>query len=171
MVGYIKGYDICNVTKRKIEKEEFLSEIQIKDSKIKEKIINVLENKGCVYGLKKKGIFKAIYIFDNKKVDNKKVLKFNKSLYVEEARDKKEQFEKAIIEELKEKVTMEEVSKVDWGDIEIEPNKIAGFSGLTFSVCISLGIIYGMLFDNLALGISFGVAIGLCFGAVVKSKK
>lgn len=171
MIGNIKGYDICNITTRSIKKEELLSEIKTEDSEIKEEIITVLKNKGYICGLKKKGILKAIYLFEHIQEHNKKILKYNKSLYVEDTKDKKEQFEKIIIEELKEKVNWGEFSKVIWNDMEIEPNESQGFSGLTFSICISLGVIYGIVFDNLAIGLLFGVAIGSCFGAVVKKKK
>ena len=58
-----------------------------------------------------------------------------------------------------------------WNDIEIEPNTVNGFSGFTFSMWLSLGVLYGIIFDNLVLGLLFGVGIGLCFGTTVKKKK
>lgn len=38
IVGHIKGYDICNITKKNIEKQGFFSQIESMDSKIKEEI-------------------------------------------------------------------------------------------------------------------------------------
>lgn len=169
--GNIEGYKVCNVTNKSIEKENYINDLQKIDSNIKEKIINVLENKGHIYGLEKMNSLKAVYIFDNIKDNNKKVVVFNKLLYVEDAKDKMNEFEKIIIEELKELVNWGECSKVIWNDIEIEPNNANAFSFPTFSMCISLGLLYGIIFDNLAIGLLFGVSIGSCFGAVVKRKK
>lgn len=169
MIGYIKGYDICNITNKKLDKEEFLSELIKLDSNLKNKILKVLNDNGYVIGLKKKKVLKVVYIF---KMDiQQKILKYSESLATKDIEIKTiENFEKAIIEELKEKVTLEEVSKVDWKDIEIVPNESSSFSSLTFSTCLSLGLLFGIIFDNLSMGLLFGCAIGLCFGAVVKKK-
>lgn len=171
IVGSIKGYNIFNVTKKIIEKENSMNELEEIETNIKEEIIKTLENKGYVYGLKEKDIVKAVYLFENTKNENKNILDFKTSLYTDDVKDKIEQFEKIILEELKEIVNWGKCSKVIWNDIEIEPNTVNGFSGLTFSMCLSLGVLYGIIFDNFALGLSMGVAIGLCFGATVKKKK
>lgn len=170
MFGSFKGYNICNVTKRMMKKDSF-KELEKIETNIKKEIIKVLENKGYVYGLKEKNILKAVYLFENTKTENKNILNFKTSLYTDDVKDKMEQFEKIIIEELKEKVNWGTCSKVIWNDIEIEPKNEGGFSGLSFSMCLLLGVLYGIIFDNLALGLSLGVAIGLCFGATVKKKK
>lgn len=132
--------------------------------------METLNNNGYVIELKKKKVLKVVYIF--KKDTQHKILQYSESLATKDIETKTiEDFEKAIIEELKEKVTMEEILKVDWKDIEIVPNESSSFSGLTFSTCLSLGLLYGIIFDNLSMGLLFGCAIGLCFGAVVKKKK
>ncbi len=167
----IKGHKICTITKKNIEKENYINDLQKIDNNVKEEIINVLENKGYIYGLEKMNSLKAVYIFDNIRDNKKKVVVFNKLLYVEDAKDKMNEFEKIIIEELKELVNWGECSKVIWNDIEIEPNNMNTFSFPTFSMCILLGLLYGIIFDNLGIGLLFGVSIGSCFGAVVKRKK
>ncbi len=171
ILGNIKGYRVCNITKKSMEKENYINELQEIDSNIKEDIINVLENKGYIYGLEANNLVKAVYLFDCTKNDNKKIIVFNKSLYTEDTKNKIDEFEKIIIEELKELVNWGECSKIIWNDIEIEPNNTNGFSIPTFSICTSIGLLYGIVFNNLAIGLLFGVAIGSCFGAVVKRKK
>lgn len=157
--GKIKGYKICNITKKSIEKENYINDLKKLDSNIKEEIVKVLENKGYVYGLEEKNLLKAVYLFDSTKDNEKKVMAFNKSLYTEDVKDKIDEFEKIIIEELKELVNWGECSKVIWNDIEIEPNNVSSFSITTLSTCISLGLLYGIVFNNLAMGLLFGVAI------------
>lgn len=169
--GKIKGYKICNITKKSIEKENYINDLQKLDFNVKEEIIKVLENKGYIYGLEENNSVKAVYLFEVTKDNNKKVMAFNKSLYTEDVKDKIDEFEKVIIEELKELVNWGECSKVIWNDIEIEPNNVSEFSITTFSTCISLGLLYEIVFNNLAMGLLFGVVIGSCFGAVVKRKK
>ena len=171
IIGNINGYKVCNINKKSIEKENYINDLQKIDFNIKEEISNVLENNGYVYGLEEKKLLKAVYLFESKKEHNKKIIVFNKFLYMEEAEDKKLEFEKIIIEELKELVNWGEFSKVLWNDIEIEPNNKNESYFLTFSMCISLGLLYGIIFNNLAIGLLFGVAIGSCFKAVVKRKK
>ena len=169
MIGYIKGYDVCNVTNRKLEKKDFLCELEQKDSKIKNKILECIATNGFVVGLRKKNNLKVVYIF-NLEAETK-VLKFSEMLKTDEVEEKSiEDFEKAIIEELKEGLIFEKYKKVDWNDIEIVPNEGKGFSSLTFSTCIALGLLYGVAFHNIGLGLLFGMAIGLCFGAIVKKK-
>lgn len=157
--------------KKKIEQENFLNEIIVKDAGIKKEITGVLDRKGCVYGLAKKGVLKAVYIFDKITDENKNLLKFYKSIFLDEVENKKKEFEDAIIEDLKEKVALEQIEKVDWEDIEIEPNTMEGFSGISLSLGISLGLLYGVILKNISIGILMGISIGLMFGAVVKRKK
>lgn len=172
IIGDVKGYGICNVTKKKIEKEDFLSELQKVDSNIKAEILEVLESQGYVYGLKKKKVLKAVYLFDNKQEENKKVLVFNKSICSEEIKDIIKEFENVLITELKGKVVIEEFSKVIWNDIEILPRNIRNgkFSMLAFSLCFFLGFLFGIGTDNLLIGLSLSLLFGLCFGEKVDKK-
>ena len=96
IISIIKGYNICNVTKRIMEKDSF-KELEKIETNIKKEIIKVLENKGYVYGLKEKNILKGVYLFENTKIENKNILIFKTSLYTDDVKDKMEQFEKIII--------------------------------------------------------------------------
>lgn len=169
MIGRVKGYDICVVTVGKLNKDGFLDSIISKESGFKEKLLDILKNKGYIIGLKKKKVLKVLYIFEMNKEE--KTLSFSESLKVDDVEPKTiEEFEKVILEELKEKLFFDELTKIDWNDIEINPKKFFGFSESAFSLCLSLGVMYGILFDHLAVGIVFGICIGLCFGVVVKKK-
>lgn len=164
VIGYIKGYDFCVVTKKRIEKEEFLSELINENSNIKEEIMSVLDNNGYIIGLEKKKILKVAYLFEL----NGKVLTFKNKILAKEIDEKTQQeFEKIITEELKEKLVFEELEKIDWNDIEIEPKKKVGFSFLVFAICIALGII----FDNIALGMLWGFIFGISSGVAIAKKK
>lgn len=178
MIGYIKGYDICEVTKRKIEKKNFLDEMKVIQPAIKEELLQVLENKGIIYGLKKKNILKAVYLFEEKteedkeKEEEKNILVFRAAYHTEDTADKMEELEKAITGELKEKICLEEYAGVEWNDIEIKPRTISGngFSGGLFSLFLCLGVMFGVIFDNISMGMLYGIAMGLCFGTVVTKK-
>ena len=170
MIGYVKGYNICNISKKKLANEELFMELVEIDSEVKDKVLEILDNNGYIIGLKKGKILKSIYMFSYDK-DNK-ILKFSNSIQAKDiAKESIEEFEKAILEELKEKVLLEEISKVEWNDNIIEPRQFSKFSGSAFAICISLGLMYGIIFDNMGLGLLFGIAFGLCFGVVVKKKK
>lgn len=169
MIGYVKGYNVCNITKKKIENEELFIDLIKIDSEMKDKVLEILDNNGYIIGLKKKKVLKSIYFFSYDK-DNK-VLKFSNSIQTKDiAKESIEEFEKAILEELKEKVLLEEISKVEWNDNIIEPRQFSNFSGSALAIGISLGVTYGIIFDNIGLGLLFGIAFGLCFGVVVKKK-
>lgn len=163
-IGYIKGYDFCVVTKKKLEKEEFLSELINENPNIKEEMRSVLDNNGYIIGLTKKKVLKLAYLFDL----NEKVLTFRNKILTKEINEKIEQkFDKIIIEELKEKLIFDELEKIDFDDIEIKSKKKAGFSLLVFICCVGLGSIFG----NIGLGMLWGFILGITFGVAIANKK
>lgn len=169
MIGNVRGYNICVLTIKKLAKEELFKELVTQDKKIIDEIKDVLENKGYVIGLKKQKSLKAIYVFNFD--SEEKSYNFCKNVILEEvSSDAILQFESAIKEELREKVCLGTIAKVNWEDIIIEPKQFTSFSASAFSVCISLGLLYGVIFDNIAIGLIFGMAIGLSIGAVIKKK-
>ena len=88
IIGYIKGYDFCVVTKKKLEKEEFLSELINENPNIKEEMMSVLDNNGYIIGLTKKKVLKLAYLFDL----NEKVLTFRNKILTKEIDEKIEQY-------------------------------------------------------------------------------
>ncbi|MCD7950666.1 MAG: hypothetical protein LUG12_10475 [Erysipelotrichaceae bacterium] len=162
MFGYVKGYSTCNVTKKKIN-DESLRELLTIDNNIKNKLEDALSKDAYIVGLKKKKALKCIYIF-NKEHDT---LIFSEIIKTDEITDKiLTAFEKDIIADLTDKVSSKEVSQVDWNDIVIEPDN----SLYWLPIGLSLGVLFGIAIDDIAIGICFGVALGCCLGVIVKNK-
>ena len=62
--GSVKGYGIQQISLKMLENKKWnFSELEIKDSDIKNEIKSVIENEGTVFALEKKKIFKAVYLF------------------------------------------------------------------------------------------------------------
>lgn len=175
IIGSIKGYDVCNVTPKKLEKEGLLNELKTIESDIKETILDVIKNKGIVYGLKKKKILNAVYIFLNIKEDNKKILKLKYDIHIQDIEEKViNEFEKIISQELGELVTEGEFDKVIFNDMEILPNENdKGFAGSTYALCLSIGVMFGIIYDQLVWGLLIGNLLGITFGSarMIKKKK
>ncbi|MCD7839829.1 MAG: hypothetical protein LUG46_04285 [Erysipelotrichaceae bacterium] len=162
MLGYIKGYTTCTITKKKTN-EETLSELIIIDNNIQNKLAEAFNNDAYVFGMKKKKVLKCVYIFHKEK----DTLIFSETIKTDEITDKiLKSFEKDIIEDLKVKVSTKEIAYVDWNDIVIEPNNSLNW----LAIGISLGVLIGIALDSIALGICFGVVFGCCYGAVVTHK-
>lgn len=69
MIGYVKGYNISNITEKKANKKDFGAGIDsvVAIEELRENILNVLKDKGKVYGLYKKKELVACYIFKKRK--------------------------------------------------------------------------------------------------------
>ena len=122
IIGKIKGYAVCTITRGTLKKGEFFEEIEVKEPKIKEKALKIVENKGIIYGLKKDKKLKAIYLFDSKSEDDGKVLLFIEKILLDEINEEVEkEFEKALNQEMIELVSLEDYKRVEWGEDEIVP--------------------------------------------------
>lgn len=89
-----------------------------------------------------------------------------KEYIVPEAESVREEFEKVILEEVKESTVYHDVKYIAWKDTLLAPEKvklggieIAGGMGMG----IALGILFGVALDHLAIGICMGVAFGYIF--------
>ena len=75
MFGYVKGYDIRNISKRKAEKEGFgvgLNSVVATEA-LQKGVLEVINNGGKVYGLYKKKEMVACYILTKEKVNNTEI--------------------------------------------------------------------------------------------------
>lgn len=175
VLGNIKDYKVCNLTPRKLEKEGFLNELELTKSDIKNDILNAIKNKGIVYGLKKKNILKAVYIFEIIKEDDKKILKLKDDTHIEDIDDEiMDKFENLISQDLSELVTEGEFQKIIFKDMEILPNeRDKGFAGSTYALCLSLGVMFGIIFNQLVWGLLIGNLLGITLGSarMIKKKK
>lgn len=75
MFGYIKGYDISDISKRKAKKEGFglsLNSI-VSNEVLRNDVLEAIKNGGKVYGLYKKKEMIACYVFTKEKVDSAEI--------------------------------------------------------------------------------------------------
>ena len=80
-----------------------------------------------------------------------------------------EEFEKAIITEFKELVMLDEVKAVIWNDKILTAKRVKVGADRYISAIplgMSVGLLFGVVFDNIPIGLCFGVAWGLIFGVI-----
>ncbi|MBQ3510858.1 MAG: hypothetical protein IJA30_01020 [Bacilli bacterium] len=168
--GSVKGYGIQQISLKMLENKKWnFSELEIKDSDIKNEIKSVIENGGTVFALEKKKIFKAVYLFKLVNDSDDKYLSFAKKIVLDEIiEDAIKEFEDDMTTLLGEAVAGEEVSKVIWGEKEIELSKIKiGKLEIPLSIIwMLMGILFWLLFDDfmwfviyLCIGVSSGYAV------------
>lgn len=168
--GSVKGYGIQQISLKMLENKKWnFSELEIKDSDIKNEIKFVIENGGTVFALEKKKIFKAVYLFKLVNDSDDKYLSFDKKIVLDEIiEDAIKEFEDDMTTLLGEAVAGEEVSKVIWGEKEIELSKIKiGKLEIPLSIIwMLMGILFWLLFDDfmwfviyLCIGVSSGYAV------------
>lgn len=64
-----------------------------------------------------------------------------------------------------------ENNQSDLQETDINETEETNYTGAFLAIGAGLGVSYGILFDNLAIGMSFGAALGLLIGAVAESAK
>lgn len=214
MVGYIKGYNISNISKNKANKKGFgvgmdsVVSLEI----LRTNILDALKDGGKVYGLYKKKELVACYIFKKEKTasseltqpavinlteenlskivqgkidevsteENSEILKneeitvfrFSEKYVSPQHTEVINQFEKAILSEIKEHILFGEVKAVIWEEnilvsTQINAGSLGSINGL--AIGIAMGFMFGVVFDNLAIGISLGMIWALAFGTLFKS--
>lgn len=167
-MNYLKGYKPVDLNKGDFKHIEKFSDIEGKDDKIVNEIRELLHNKkdNCeVYALidKKEKKYKSIYFFKSEENENNKILRFYKSVSLDDvSKETIKTFEDVIFESLKEVVSIDERwKKVIWGDNVIEPHMIRiGSINLSASV---FGILLGVLLYVIT-GEFFWFMLGLCIG-------
>jgi len=169
MIGYLKGYNICRVSRREMKKDKVFEELEIS---IKEEIMKTLEKKGYVYGFKKGKVLKVVYLFDSNQIEGEVNLIFTKSYYSKDVENRKEDFDNAFLEAIKDKLILEEFSKITWKDSEIQvENKEENKVVIAIPICMVLGMGLGLIFNNLLLGTVIGLIIGTLFGTTINIKE
>ena len=141
---YIRGYDFIEITNKDIQKKEFLSELETINPEIKNKILNILENDGKIYGLKRNGRLKTAYLFKNITENDEKILAFEESFNTEDVEHKLKACEEAIEMSLQEEVNKKRFKKAKWNNKEIIFNKNTNWFEELFSLFSYLGIAFGM---------------------------
>ena len=214
MFGYVKGYNISNITKRKAEKEGFgvgLDNV-VSPEILRKNVLDALKDGGKVYGLYKKKELVACYVFKKEKTASSEInqpavislTKDNLSKIVQGKIDEvstetsneilkneeitvfrfsekhispqhtavTNQFEKAILEELKEYIILGEVKAVVWEEnilvaTQINAGSLGSISGIGLGV--SFGLMFGMVFGDLLMGFMIGIIFAFAFGTLFKT--
>lgn len=169
MIGYLKGYNIFRVSKREMKKDKVFGELE---TSIKEEILNTFEKNGFVYGFKKGKVLKVVYLFDSNQNEGEVNLIFTKSYYSKDVEGREEEFDNAFLEAIKDKIVLDEFSKITWKDNEIEvKNEQEDKVVITLPLCMVLGMGLGLIFNNLLLGTVIGIIVGTLLGLITNTKE
>lgn len=141
---YIRGYDFIEITNKDIQKKEFLSELEIINPEIKNKILSILENDGKIYGLKRNGKLKTAYLFKNITENDEKILVFEESFHTKDVEHKLKACEEAIEIALQDEVNKKRFKKAKWNAREIIFNKTTNWVEELFSLFSYFGITFGL---------------------------
>lgn len=136
--------------------------------------MKILENKGLMFGLKKDKKLKAIYLFDSRKENNNRILIFTEKILLDEINEEVEkEFEKVINQEFVELVSLEDYSKVEWGDEEIVPKtvKVGKYVVPLGTLFFIIGVIIGIIFDDIFIGMCLGIGLGASSAMIVRKGK
>lgn len=200
--GKIKGYNIVCFSKKKAEKGNFGTAIHsvIQEKELQEEILAALASGGQVYALYKEKEMMACYIwvkdlvnvaeyaeFEEKgeeltsieekmqgtgEKQQRMALVLKKEYMVAAAEEAREQFEKVILEEVKESMVYQDIKHIAWKDtllvqekIKIGNLEIAG--GIGFG--IALGMMFGIVLDNIGIGILLGLTFGYMFATTFRT--
>jgi len=170
--GSIKKNRIYQLTKNKIEKYNF-TELETKESSIKNDIEEVLNNGGIVYALGKKKILKCVYLFKVTNGEEGKTLVFDKYVTLDEVKEYTKRFEEDITTLLGEEITRKkQIKKVIWEDKEIETNNIT--IGRYEIPVTSLWIITGAILWHVTGDVFWfliGMSLGFSTGYAVKKSE
>ena len=201
MTKYEKGYGIRVISKRIVKKAAFGEPIQaVKDiAVLREQMQRALDTEGKVFGLYHKKDLMGYYIVTKETLkkeqieypfeesifslsDNKKdeiaVYRLQEFYLLPECESMREGFEADVFTELKESMIIYDVKAIIRGEealVLVEKKKLdrgkLGGIGLGGSFGLLYGIIFGTLFDNIAMGICFAMLWGISFGTIFTSAK
>lgn len=179
----MNGYNIVNISKRKIDKLKISEELEkiLSAEEIKMQMSEALKSGGKVYAIKKNKKIYGCYIF---KKEKREAEEFMKNISIEKYKNKKiyvyelsaeyfvyeidcfsEKIKKKILSQMKENAFLNECKAIIWNDdCYIAEISKGGKNYSGFAMGLSLGIVYGLLFKNIILGICFGIAFSNLFG-------
>lgn len=191
MTGYVKGYEMKNISLKKAQKASFsaaLSSSGVPED-IKGKMVLVLEAKGSVYAWYQKNVIAVIYFVERmddyfpKAEADKSVrestfrrwinghrtlacLRLTQAFLSPDAAGRKEEFDRAMIAEARERSIFSNDEKaIEWeGQLQyIKRKQIGCFSlSLTFIYILLACVLIGLVSD-ITTGIYLGLILGLFF--------
>lgn len=194
MTGYVKGYDLKNISLRSAEKASFSEALAAAGVplEVKERMFSILKTKGNVYAWYKKKAIAALYFVERvnhylpESDAEKNIGEVRKRSWLEgpeplaglrlteeflspDAAQEKEEFEKGVLAHVRERSIFSDDEKaIEWnGQLQYAKSlQIRDFSISLYVVYMLLGmVIFGVLFDDSGIGICFGIAFGVLFAA------
>lgn len=197
MTKYEKGYGIRVISKRMVKKAAFGEPIQaVKDiAVLQEQMLRALDTEGKVFGLYHKkdlmgyyivtketlkkdqieySFAESIFSLSNNKKDEIAVYRLQEFYLLPECESMREGFEADVFTELKESMMFYDVKAIIRGEeaLVLEEKKTSGAGNLgAVGLALLFGVTYGIVFDNLALGICFAMLWGISFGTIFTSAK
>ena len=170
----MQGYSCDKIGKKTIEKKEGFEEVLEKDSEILEKAKKAIEAKGDVFVIKQKKVIKAIYLFEQEIIEEKKkVLKLVYELKLEGIpADVIEHYENDILEVIKENISLGDIYKLEWEGKEIEKSYMKiGNQYLPFGFLILFATLIISIYTNQVWIFLIGLLAALSGGVVVNESK
>ncbi len=191
MLGYVKGYEVRGISLKKAEKEAFSGVLSASGvpAEIKGEMISLLKAKGAVYAWYKKKEIAAIYFVE--RVENylpevaaaeyedengQKVktnghqalagLRITEAFINDDAKEVKKEFHECILAEVRERSIFSEDEKaIEWNGKIQYPSRVSvgNFSVPLYLIPLALGLVFGILNNNLGTGLMFGLSFALIF--------
>lgn len=176
-----KNYKLISIGKQKAKKDELFEEIEKIDNNIKEEVRNIVKSGtlGEVLAVVKDKKIKGIYLFKIENNENKTILKHIKTVYTDEiSKDVRDNFDKNILELLKESVAIQEYDKIIVGkkiiQIDHKTSKQQYFMAMLGGFLIG-SVLGWLIFDNILVGLLWGVLFAPIFSGldveIVNKKK
>ena len=189
MIDGFKGFSMKRISRKKMNNTAFLQELRsagISDD-VPIHMTKTLESGGYVYAWYKKKALAALYIAEKeasyipevkpyettdekgnkKKVNGHKAytaFKLSCAFINKDFENVKDKFDEDVLEDLKEKVIFSDVDKViEWNGRMIyqEKVRVLGLSIAIYPLALSLGVMYGVVFDNIVYGLLIGSTVGI----------
>lgn len=183
MIGYIKGYDIVSISKKRSQKIEIGTRLAglVGDKELRAQMLEALENGGKIYALRKKKELYACYIFrktlrnaddfmtaeKSEKLKSKElnVYELVYEYRVSELDGISEKIKNDFLVDLKEQASLYDCQAIIWNDDYYIPKSVEERKNYWgFLMGLAIGVGYAMLFDNWCLGIALGLLFSQTFG-------
>ena len=190
LFGSIKGYDIKEISMKRVEKGTFKNDLEAAGAPVNtyNRAHEALANKGSVYAFYNKKNLAACYVVtrepgnrgtnnrgtgnrgtEDNKTKKKENLRITHTFLTQEIQERKNECDEAVLTELKGEVALSDKYEgiiydgkfIHPADTEHGPlYLIWAMAGWSF------GVVYGLLFDDLALGMCIGFSLGVIFAVM-----
>lgn len=181
MFGYVKGYTIVNVSRKKLEKEDFTN---LADPEmLRDSARAALESKGrvflfrnaqkqcvCLYILQKMKKYTAPEGLEAS-ANGKTVLVMKHQAIAEAHAGLQEAFDNVVLQEFKELVLYTDINAVQWNDRLITEKNVEHEVWENWYIWLPLAMLWGIVLDNWAAGFFMGLCCAGTSGVLYFVKK